>query len=70
MISLRWVLGDLDRLYLVLRHKDENYRSAGKLAEVIEFLRPRFRSTKHEINRFSDFGPALFEVRSYMEDLF
>ena len=66
---LRWLLGDLDRLYLVLRNRDANYRSSGKLAELIEFLRPTFGPTRHEINRLSDFGPALFEVRKYVADL-
>ena len=67
---LRWLLGDLDRLYLVLRERDENYRSLGRLTELIEFLRPRFGSTKHEVDRLSDFGPALFEARKYVASLF
>jgi predicted ATP-grasp superfamily ATP-dependent carboligase len=68
-VRLRWLLGDLDRLYLVLRNKDQNYQTAGKMRELVDFLRPDFRRTKHEINRLDDLGPAWFEAKRYLADL-
>ena len=68
-VRLRWLLGDLDRLYLVLRNRGGAYCLPEKMKEVIEFIRPRFGITRYEINRFGDIGPALFEARKYVTDL-
>ena len=68
---LRWVLGDLDRLYLVLWDKGgEDNGFSDKVREVFAFLRPDFRRTKHEINRVTDIGPAVYELRKYFAALF
>ena len=60
---LRWLLGDLDSLYLVLRSRKYSWRK--KLLGILSFLYPR-PTTRHEINRLDDMGPAWFELKSYI----
>ncbi len=69
-VRLRWLLGDVDRLYLVLRDRSGRYRWREKMKELLEFGRPRFGVTKHEVNRLGDIGPAFHEARKYVADLF
>jgi len=64
---LRWLLGDLDRLYLALR-EGATPRSR-RLREIAAFLRPRFRHVRHEINRWDDMGPCRHELARYLNDL-
>ena len=64
---LRWLLGDLDSLYLVMRSRD--YPLAHKLKRLLDFLTPRPFSTRHEVDRWSDPAPALTELRLYLADL-
>jgi predicted ATP-grasp superfamily ATP-dependent carboligase len=59
---LRWWLGDLDSLYLYLKSKAS---LASKLKRFCWFLTPNFR-TRHEINRLSDFKPAVYEFKRYI----
>ena len=66
-IRLRWLLGDLDSLYLVLR--GSHYSLGEKLARVRDFLTPHFFSTRHEVNRWGDLGPAVTELKQYIKDL-
>lgn len=66
---LRWLLGDLDRLYLVLKRPLSRYSIKAKLLEVLRFLIPR-RGTRHEVNRMSDLKPFLFEMKEYVRALF
>ena len=68
-VRLRWLLGDLDRLYLVLRDRGGAYRLPAKMRELVEFVRPHFGVTRHETNRLGDVGPALFEAKRYVADL-
>ena len=65
---LRWLLGDLDSLYLYLRDRDQ-YRTREKLARLLAFLRPGFGRTRHEVNRLGDLGPARFELTQYLRDI-
>jgi predicted ATP-grasp superfamily ATP-dependent carboligase len=65
---LRWLLGDLDSLYLCLRDRNR-YAARDKLARMLAFLRPGFGSTWHEVNRIDDPGPAGFELAQYLRDL-
>ncbi len=64
---LRWLLGDLDHLYLVLR--DRGYSTGFKLRRLLEWLVPHPFTTRHEVDRWSDPGPALTELRQYLGDL-
>lgn len=65
---VRWVLGDLDRLYLVLKSPTDTYTWGHKLLEVIRFLTPG-RYTRHEVNRREDMRPFWFELRAYLKAL-
>lgn len=64
---LRWVLGDLDSLYLVLR--DREYSLGKKVRAILRFLRPDPFRTRHEVNRWGDLGPFWWELKQYWRDL-
>lgn len=66
-IRLRWLLGDLDNLYLTLR--DKRYSFGGKLNAIRRFLTPSLLRTRHEVNRWSDPAPAWYEIKQYLLDL-
>ncbi len=64
---LRWLLGDLDSLYLFLR----GTASPGdKCRRILDFVTPRFRHSRHEINRLDDMGPAWCELKQYLAHFF
>ncbi len=65
---VRWLLGDLDRLYLVLKAPKTSYSTGAKLLEILRFLKPG-RRTRHEVNRLSDLRPFWFELRQYLSAL-
>ncbi|WP_372997841.1 ATP-grasp domain-containing protein [Marinobacter sp.] len=65
---VRWLLGDLDRLYLVLKAPFSRYSLWSKLGSVFSFLRPT-RKTRHEVNRLSDFRPFIYELKQYLKSL-
>ncbi len=65
-IRLRWLLGDLDSLYLTL--KDKRYSLSHKLQSVWRFVRPSLH-TRHEVNRWGDMAPAWYELKQYIRDL-
>ncbi|WP_297793835.1 ATP-grasp domain-containing protein [uncultured Marinobacter sp.] len=62
---VRWLLGDLDRLYLVLKSPASTYSMAEKFIEILRFLKPGLR-TRHEVNRWYDLRPFWFELRQYI----
>jgi len=61
---LRWLLGDLDSLYIYLK---SNYSKRQKLMRCLQFCIPDFLHTRHEINRLGDLKPALFELKQYIK---
>lgn len=63
---LRWWLGDLDRLYLVLKSGD--YSAAEKCRAIMQFFRPDIR-TRHEVNRWNDLKPAWLELKQWLSAL-
>ncbi len=65
---LRWLLGDLDRLYLVLRDS-RTYSAAAKMRAIREFLTPSWGNSRQEIFRFSDMRPAMHELKEYVRQL-
>jgi predicted ATP-grasp superfamily ATP-dependent carboligase len=65
---VRWLLGDLDRLYLVLKAPTTTYALSKKLLEVLLFFKPGLR-TRHEVNRWNDLGPFWFELKQYIRAL-
>jgi len=65
--KLRWLLGDLDRLYLVL--KGRQYTWLEKFKEIVRFMLPFAPRRRYEVNRFGDFRPFLAELKLYLESL-
>jgi predicted ATP-grasp superfamily ATP-dependent carboligase len=63
---LRWLLGDVDRLYMVLR--DGRRSLGGRGLEALRFLWPGWGRTRYEVNRFGDMGPFWHELRHYLDD--
>ncbi|MFW2439594.1 MAG: ATP-grasp domain-containing protein [Arenicellales bacterium] len=67
-VRLRWLLGDLDNLYLTL--KDSNQFSVfEKLKAIIVFFMPSLSRTRHEVNRWSDMRPSWYELKQYIRNL-
>jgi predicted ATP-grasp superfamily ATP-dependent carboligase len=66
-VRLRWLLGDLDSLYLTLR--DRQYSLSRKAGAVLHFLRPAPFKTRHEVNRMGDLAPFWWELREYARNL-
>lgn len=64
---LRWLLGDLDSLYLTLR--DARYTASDKARAMLHFLWPHPFITRHEVNRWSDMKPFWWELKRYLKDL-
>ena len=63
---LRWLLGDLDSLYLSLKGA---YPLGYKLKRVLAFLTPSLFNTRHETNRLDDMGPGIYELKTYFRQL-
>ncbi len=64
---LRWLLGDLDNLYLTLRDKEITINK--KMYAIIRFITPNPFKTKHEVNRWNDFGPFVWEIKQYLKNI-
>ncbi|MHB8346839.1 MAG: carboxylate--amine ligase [Acidiferrobacterales bacterium] len=68
-IRTRWLLGDLDRLYLVLRNRETGESGTSRLREILRFLNFGDRQTHFEVNRLGDMRPFFFELRRYLGQL-
>lgn len=66
-IKLRWLLGDLDNLYLTLRNKQTSFRA--KMGALAHFVTPSLRHTRHEVNRIGDLKPFWYEAQQYLRDI-
>lgn len=64
--KLRWLLGDLDSLYIFCK---SNASIVQKLQRLMQFLTPNLLACRHEINRWGDLGPAKHEVKLYIQQL-
>ncbi|WP_019531050.1 ATP-grasp domain-containing protein [Dasania marina] len=60
--TLRWVLGDLDNLAIVLK---SNASLKSKIASTCSFIFCFFQSNRNETLRLNDIGPGLFELKEY-----
>jgi hypothetical protein len=65
---VRWLLGDLDRLYLVLKAPFGRYSLWRKIGAVLNFLRPNTK-TRHEVNRLDDYRPFVHELKQYLKSV-
>lgn len=64
---LRWILGDIDGLYIYLKSNEPAYWD--KVKRIISFFLSNPVGCKHETNRLYDFKPALSEFKTYFADL-
>jgi len=61
-IKSRWLLGDLDHLYLVLK---SDARAVHKCQAIRQFLAWPSAQTRHEVNRCDDLRPFFLEASRY-----
>lgn len=66
--KLRWFLGDLDSLYLVLRNR--NASIGAKIRKTMEFLLPWAPGMKYEHLRLDDPAPAWSATTKYLRKTF
>jgi hypothetical protein len=68
---LRWLMGDIDNLYLTLKTPAERlpaeYRN--KPAAAFNFIKEFFGPSKSEVLKMDDPKPFLWELRHYLKDL-
>ena len=62
--QLRWLLGDVDNLYLTF--KDPSVSVVNKLKHLFRFTLPNFSNRRHEVNRLDDLAPFWFELKVYL----
>lgn len=65
---LRWLLGDMDRLYLIYKNRKSN-NTYSALVEMIKFLNPGFIHTRFDICRLRDPGPGVYEITQYIKQI-
>ena len=61
---LRWLMGDLDSLYIFLK-RPHSFRA--KLKRLVDFAAPRFRNQRFEVNRLGDLKPFWHELQHYFK---
>jgi predicted ATP-grasp superfamily ATP-dependent carboligase len=65
---LRWLMGDLDRLYLVMKSSD--FSAVQKRKEFLAFLAMAGKGLHYEVNRLGDLSPFREELRQYFGAIF
>lgn len=65
-IRNRWLLGDLDNLYLTMRNRSADNSIRHRLRTLGTFLIPFPRRTQYEVLNFRDMAPFLYELRRYI----
>ncbi len=60
---LRWLLGDVDSLYLYFK---SSASIGAKLKRLLWFMTPDLFNSRHEIDRLSDLKPAVYELKRYI----
>jgi predicted ATP-grasp superfamily ATP-dependent carboligase len=63
-VRSRWLLGDLDHLYLTFKDRDRT-APRSRWRTVLQFLRFFERQTRYEVNRLDDWRPFLVELKQY-----
>lgn len=63
---LRWLLGDLDSLYIFLK---SSHPYSEKIRRILQFFLIQWKNQKHEINRMNDSKPAIVELRQYLKSM-
>lgn len=65
----RWLLGDLDHLYMKLKSGADEYSLAEKLIAIGRFMVPWQPGLHYEVNRLGDMKPFVFELKKYFGQL-
>ncbi len=68
-VRSRWLLGDLDRLYLIFKNRHGRYTWRQIAGEVITFMTLFSRNTRYDVNRWSDPIPFVYELYHYIRAL-
>jgi len=66
-IRSRWLLGDLDHLYLTLKSDNKKISLPEKFSAIIEFMKFYQKNTYYEVNRLNDIKPFLYELKNYFK---
>jgi len=64
-IQLKWLLGDMDNLIIML--KDGNITCNEKLKSILKFLKLYRENQYYEVNRMDDIRPAIHELFNYFK---
>jgi len=64
-IQLRWLLGDIDNLIIVL--KDVTIPCNEKFKSILKFLKLYRQNQYYEVNRMDDLKPAIYELFNYFK---
>jgi predicted ATP-grasp superfamily ATP-dependent carboligase len=65
-VKSRWLLGDLDHIYLRLTRDYSNTQfNSSKCGGTLSFLNFFDKNTNFEVNRLDDMGPFLLELKRY-----
>ena len=64
-IKLRWLLGDLDRTYIII--KKNRYSLWQKTKAIVSFLTGPYFRTNYDTLDLADLGPFLFELKNYFK---
>ncbi len=64
---LRWLLGNVDWLYLILR--DNHFSTKEKIYAALSFITPSLFKTRLEVFRLHDLKPFYWELKNYIKDL-
>jgi predicted ATP-grasp superfamily ATP-dependent carboligase len=66
---LRWLLGDIDNLYIVLKTRRDllPYEYRDKVQVLINFFREFILGSRSEVLRWDDFRPFLWEFNEYIK---
>lgn len=65
-IKSRWLLGDLDHLYLCMKSDATPMVPLSRWRTLLQFLKFFEKDVRYEINRRDDLAPFLFELKSYL----
>ena len=67
-VKCRWLMGDLDHLYLKLFSKMQ-FTKREKILSLFSFLNIFDFNMKYEVNKLDDIRPFIFEIRQYIKSI-
>lgn len=66
-VRSRWLLGDLDHLYLTFKeHSHHDNGRASMWKKVLDFLNFSGKNCRFDVNRWEDLNPFICELRQYL----